>query len=388
MKERSTYKTVAFCWVCLFVAFLVLVASSSADTMRVYVGTYNDSNSQGIYRFDLNLAGGQVTDPVLAAKATNAGFLEIHPSGNFLYATGQAGLHEGDKGRTATAYAIKNSGDLKPINTQPTKGVAACHLTVGPRGKNVLVASYDGGTTSVLPIRRDGGLATVSDVAKHTDAGSQVNARRQGAPHPHSVNVDRTGRFAFVADLGIDKVKIFRLDADAGTLTPNSVPHVQLEPGGGPRHFHMHPSEKFAYSNNELTNTVAALTFDPTTGALEQIQSITTLPDSFSGTNTTAEVRVHPSGDFLYVSNRGHESLAIFQIDPSTGRLSPAGHTAVNGVQPRNFCIDPTGSYLIVANQETENVVVFRVNKTTGALDPTGQELQIPRPVCIRYRPL
>ena len=374
-------------WVVFCTLFLTFTQSADAlaKKTRVYIGTYTAGDSQGIYRFDLDLASGRATEPELAAKATNPGFLELHPNGKYLYATGLSGLSDDGSGTAVTAFAIQSTGNLKPINTEPTKGVAACHVTVDPQGKNLLVASYSSASTSVLPIRGNGGLEPVSDVATHDEPGSNVNTRRQEAPHPHSVNVDIAGRFAFVADLGIDKVMIFKFDADRGTLTPNDTPYVKLEPGGGPRHFHQHPNGKFAYANNELTNTLAALSFNEETGELKQIHSISTLPQGFNDENTTAEVRVHPNGKFVYVSNRGHESIACFRMDVSTGRLTPAGHTPVQGVQPRNFNVDPSGKYFIVANQATENVVIFRIDVASGKLEPTGQQLKIATPVCVRF---
>ena len=376
-------------WLGTILPAVILALSFPADSLakktRVFIGTYTGGDSQGIYRFDLDLSSGRATRPELAAKATNPGFLELHPNGKTLYATGRSGLSDDGSGTEVTAFAIEPTGDLKPINTQPTRGKGACHVTVDPPGKHLLVASYSSGTTSVLPIRGDGGLDALSDMVTHDEPGTNVDPSRQEAPHPHSVNVDATGRFAFVADLGIDKVMIYKLDAQRGKLTANDFPYVKLEPGGGPRHFHQHPNGKFAYANNELTNTLAALSFDEQTGELTQIQSISTLPQDFNDVNTTAEVRVHPNGKFVYVSNRGHESIAGFHIDASTGRLTPVGHTPVQGVQPRNFNIDPSGQYLVVANQATENVVLFRVDAASGKLEPTGQQLKIATPVCVRF---
>jgi len=382
MKKLSVLLALSFC---LFAQSVFAGGQKPRKMVRVFIGTYTDGDSQGIYRFDMDRGSGKATEPVLAGKATNPGFIEIHPSGNYLYSTGLSGLSDDGTGTAVTAFSIDSTGNLQAINTQPSKGQAACHLTVDPQGKNLLVAHYSSGTTSVLPIRGDGGLDPVSSIATHDEPGTNVNPSRQDAPHPHSVNVDVAGRFAFVADLGIDKVMIYKLDAQQGTLAPAATPFVKLEPGGGPRHFHMHPNGKFAYANNELTNTLAALAFDAETGALTETESISTLPEDFNGANTTAEVRVHPNGRFVYVSNRGHESIAIFRIDSATGKLTAAGHAPVLGVQPRNFNIDPSGRFMIVVNQETENVVLFWIDSNTGGLTPTGQEFQIPTPVCVRF---
>ena len=234
-----------------------------------------------------------------------------------------------------------------------------------------------------LPIGPDGRLGAAAGVVQHK--GSSVNKRRQAAPHAHSINLDRANRFAFAADLGADKIFVYRFDAAKAALTPHDPPATALAPGAGPRHFAFHPTGRFAYVINELNSTVTAFAYDPAVGTLKTLQTTTTLPAGFKGANSTAEIQVHPSGRFLYGSNRGHDSLAIFAIDAKSGRLQPLGHQPVGGKTPRNFCIDPTGRYILAANRNTNNVVVFRIDQTTGRLTPTGRSITVPAPVCVKF---
>jgi 6-phosphogluconolactonase len=212
-----------------------------------------------------------------------------------------------------------------------------------------------------------------------------VNPHRQEGPHAHSVTLDAAGRFVFAADLGMDKIMVYRLSEPDGVLEPNEPPFAALTPGSGPRHFAFHPNGRFAYVINELSNTVAVFEYDADAGKLTHVETVNTLPEDFKGDNTTAEVRVHPSGRFVYGSNRGHDSIAVFQVNGETGGLTPAGHTSTGGKTPRNFGIDPSGRYLLAANQDTGNVVAFAIDRETGALTATGQEISVARPVCVTF---
>ncbi|MGH7201919.1 MAG: lactonase family protein [Planctomycetaceae bacterium] len=357
-----------------------------AGKLRVYFGTYTRGGaSRGIYLSELDLATGKLTDPQLAAEAVNPSFLALHPSGRFLYAVGEISEVGGRKNSGGvTAFAVDpETGALKQLNQQLSQGAGPCHLVVDQQGKNVLLANYGGGSVAVLPIEADGRLKEASGFVQHE--GSSVNPRRQSEPHAHSINLDSSGKRAFAADLGLDKILIYRFDAETGSLEPNDPAFAKLNPGDGPRHFAFHPSGRFAYTNGEMTSTVTAFAYDAETGALETLQTLSTLPEEVEG-NSTAEVQVHPSGKFLYVSNRGHDSLAIFRIDESTGKLTAAGHQKTGGKTPRNFGIDPTGRYVVAANQATDNVVVFRVDTETGRLTPTGSEIKVPMPVCVKFR--
>ena len=351
--------------------------------LRVYIGTYTRGQSEGIYLSQLDLATGKLRAAELAAKVANPSFLAIHPGRPLLYAVGELGDFQGKRAGAVSAFSVDPAtGKLTLLNQQSSQGTGPCHLVVDRTGKNVLVANYGGGSIACLPIRRDGRLGEATSSIQHE--GSSVDPRRQQGPHAHSMNLDAAGRFAFAADLGLDKILVYRLDAAKGKLTPNDPPWTRLAPGSGPRHFAFHPSGRYAYVINELNSTVTAFRYDAGQGILRPLQTISTLPEGFDGSSTTAEVQVHPSGKFLYGSNRGHDSIACFAIDAATGKLTCVGHEPTQGKSPRNFGIDPTGSYLLAANQGTDNVVVFRIDTETGRLRPTGQSISVSTPVCVK----
>lgn len=371
------------------VAFSTALTASAEDSkpgkVMVYVGTYTrGSASEGIYRTELDLATGKLSTPVLAGKAVNPSFLALHPGGKFLYAVGEMDdFASKKKGVGAvSAFALDEKGDLTLLNQQSSEGGGPCHLVLDRDGKFAFCANYGGGSAAVLPIGKDGRLGKAAGFVQHT--GKSVNEKRQERPHAHSINLDPAGRFVFVADLGLDRVLIYRLDREKGTLTANDPPHAAVAPGAGPRHFAFHPSGKYAYVINELDNTITAFQYDADAGKLDSIQTVTTLPEKFRGTSHTAEVVVHPSGKFVYGSNRGHDSIAVFTVEQTTGKLTPAGHQGKDVKVPRNFALDPTGTYCLVGNQGAGTVVVFRVDARTGALEPTGHRVEIPAPVCLR----
>lgn len=368
--------------------FALPIAAEPADgKMRVYIGTYTRGKDQGIFRADLDLASGKLSAAEPAGEAVNPSFLAIHPNRKFLYAVSEVPAVGGQRGGGVSAFAIDpQTGNLTLLNQESSVGAGPCHLVVDAAGKNVLVANYGGGSTVCLPIQDDGRLKPASSFEQHK--GSSVNKQRQEGPHAHAVNLDPENRYAFVADLGLDKILVFRFTSADGRLTPHNPPAASVAPGAGPRHFAFHPTGKYAYVINELANTVTVFRFFPDQGVLREEQTITTLPEGFTGTNYTAEVQVHPSGKFLYGSNRGHNSLAIFTIDPDTGKLSPVGHEPTQGKTPRNFGIDPTGTYLVAANQDSDSVVVFRIDPQTGRLTATGSTITVPKPVCIKFLPL
>jgi 6-phosphogluconolactonase len=360
---------------------LVALSTVSAESLPVYFGTYTwgENSSKGIYRSILDLETGKLCDPVLAAEAKNPSFLEIHPNGNFLYAVSESG-----GAGSVSAYAIgADAGDLKLLNQQPSGGVGPCHVSIDHAGKNLLVANYGSGSVSVIPIKSDGRLGKPTGFVQH--AGSSVNARRQKSPHAHSVNVGPDNRFAFVADLGIDKIMIYRLDIETGTIVANDPAFAKVKPGAGPRHFAFHPNGKYAYVINELDCTMTGFAYNSALGALTEIQTITTLPKAFDASNTCAEVRVHPSGKFVYGSNRGHDSIVAYRADPARGTLTFIEHEIADIKTPRNFNIEPTGKFCLVANQGGDSVVVFRIDQETGALEPTGHKISIAKPVCVRF---
>lgn len=352
----------------------------------VYVGTYTGRVSKGIYRFEMDLATGRLTDKALAGETANPSFLAIHPSQRFLYAVGELANFGGKKTGAVSAFAIDpKTGDLKLLNQQSSKGPGPCYLVTDRQGKHVLAANYGGGSVCVLPVGADGRLGEATAFIQHHGKGA--DPKRQEAPHAHSINLDAANRFAFVADLGLDKIMVYRFDGAKGTLTPNDPPAASVAPGAGPRHFAFHPDGHHAYVINEMKSTVTAFGYDPEHGVLKSLQSISTLPNGYSGNTTTAEVQVHPSGKFLYGSNRGHDSIAVFAIDPRSGELSFVAHQTHHIKTPRNFGIDPTGTYLVVANQDGNSLVVFRIDPKTGVLTPTGTEVEVPMPVCVKMMP-
>jgi 6-phosphogluconolactonase len=350
----------------------------------VFVGTYTDGKSKGIYRMELDTASGKLSEPTLAAELSNPSFLAVHPTGKYLYAVNEI-FGAGKGGVTAFRLDAK-SGDLTKLNEQSTVGDGPCHLVVDATGKDVLVANYGGGSVAVLPIGPDGKLGRATDFVQHK--GKVFDPQRQGAPHAHSVNLDKSNRFAVVADLGLDRVFVYRFDPNHGKLTPNKPPSTKMKNRSGPRHFAFHPDGKHAYVINEIDCTVTAFDYDAGRGTLTPIQTIATMPVTVEPRHSTAEVVVHPSGKFLYGSNRGHDSLAVYQIEPETGRLKLVEFESTQGKTPRNFAVDPTGSYVLAENMGSGTIVVFRVNPETGALDPTGQTVGVPSACCVKFVPV
>jgi 6-phosphogluconolactonase len=379
------------CAGCVVVLLSVATAAHAEEPAKmtkvwVYLGTYTGGKSKGIYRCELDLATGKLSEPALAAETANPSFLAVHPNNRFLYAVGEIGDFAGKKSGAVSAFALDpKSGELKALNQKPSSGTGPCHLVVDRQGKNVLVANYGGGSASVLHIEDDGRLGERTAFSQHTGKGD--DPARQEGPHAHSINLDAANRFACVADLGLDQVFVYRFDADKGSLAKNEPSSVSLPPRSGPRHFAFHPDGRHAYVINEMANTVTAMKYDAEKGVLTSIQTVSTLPEGYKKPTWTAEVQVHPSGKFLYGSNRGQDSIAIFLIDEKTGELRPAGRQGSGIKTPRNFGIDPTGKFLLVANQDSDSVLVFRIDAKTGALEATGEKVEVGKPVCVKFVP-
>jgi 6-phosphogluconolactonase len=359
--------------------------------LLVYFGTYTGekTNSKGIYVSRLDLASGKLSEAELAGETANPSFLAVHPSSRFLYAANEVRDFEGKEGGSVTGFAVdRKTGKLTLLNAQSSVGRGPAHLTVDRVGRNVLVANYGGGSVAVLPIGSDGMLKPHTAFMQHT--GTSVNPTRQKGPHAHSINVSPNNRFAYAADLGIDKIMIYRLDADKGTLTAAEPPFAAVKPGSGPRHFAFRPDGRFAYVINELTLTVTAFRANPDSGALTDIQTVTTLPagETPQAGQSTAEVQVHPSGRFLYGSNRGHNSITVFTIDKNSGQLTFVQNEPTKGDAPRGFGIDPSGRYLLAGNQRSDTVIVYSIDQQTGRLTPTGQMLKVASPVSVKFIPV
>jgi 6-phosphogluconolactonase len=369
---------------------LLAVASTApaADTGKqwVYVGTYTTAKngSKGIYRFDFDAATGKLTPAGLAGEAVNPSFLAIHPTGKYLFAVGE---FDGPQGKAAgvSSYRIDpQSGKLSIISQRSSGGKAPCHISVDKTGRNVFVANYGSGSAAVLRTDDAGELSGPNVTVQHTGHGP--DAKRQEGPHAHAVEPDAANRFVFVPDLGLDQVKIYRLNAAEGDITPNNPPAFSTAPGAGPRHLAFHPDGKRAYVINELNSTLSALDYDPVSGVLTERQTVGTLPADFKGENTCAEVAVHPSGKFVYGSNRGHNSIAAFVIERDS-KLRLVGHQGEGVKTPRNFAIDQSGKWMIVANQDGNSLVVFKIDPQTGALAPTGGRADVGGPVCVVFWP-
>jgi 6-phosphogluconolactonase len=360
-----------------------LKAADEPHEFWAFVGTYTNGDSQGIYSFRFDAHTGKAGDVQLAAKVTNPSFLAIRPDGEFLYAVNEVATSDGKSGGAVAAFKIdRRSGRLELLNQASTVGAGPCHLVVDRTGRFVLVANYGGGSVASLPIGEDGRIGEAVCFIQHE--GSGTNPQRQDGPHAHSINLDAANRFAMAADLGLDRVFVYRFDEASGELAPNDPPAAEVAPGSGPRHFAFHPDGEHAYVINEMLLTVTAFDYDAAHGRLSEIQTITTLPRPVQAGDSTAEVVAHPSGKFLYGSNRGHDSIAIFRIDEETGKLTTVGHQPTEGHTPRNFFIDPTGAYLLAENQGSGTIVIFRIDQETGELTATGDTLKVGSPVCIR----
>jgi 6-phosphogluconolactonase len=353
--------------------------------LPVYFGTYTGARSKGIYLSILDPATGALAPPVLAAEIANPSFLALHPGGRFVYAVSEIGGFQGKPGGAVTAFVREpETGVLRPLNQVSTLGDGPCHLVVDPAGRNVLAANYGGGSVVVIALEPEGRLGAHGSFLQHQ--GSSVNPQRQKGPHAHGVYLDAASRFAFVPDLGLDRVMIYRFDSAAHSLAPMDPPAgAGVKPGAGPRHFAFHPNGRFGYVINELDSTITALGYDATRGRLTEFQTVPTLPADFTGRSTTAEIAVHPGGRFLYGSNRGHDSIAVFALDPGTGKLTFVQHEPTRGRTPRSFAIDPTGTFLLAANQDSDSVAVFRIDAGTGRLTPTGRSLDVGAPVCVMF---
>ena len=359
---------------------------SSKGEFLVYIGTYTRHDSKGIYAYRFQPATGKLTSIGLVGETENPSFLALHPNHRYLYAVNEISNYEGQSAGSVSSFSIDvKTGMLAPLNKMTTRGTIPAHLVVDKTGKSLVVANYGSGSVAAFPLNADGSLGAASAFVQH--AGSSTGSRQRG-PHAHAVVLSPDNRFVFVPDLGLDQVLSYRLDPAKGTLTPNDPPFTKVTQGSGPRHFVFHPNGRFAYTLSEMGSLVTVFAYDQAGGTLKDLQTISTLPKGFSGTNNAAELEVHPNGRFLYASNRGHDSIAVFVIDPRANTLTLVEHVPTQGKMPRNFAIDPTGAYLLAANQNTNNIVLFRIDQKTGRLTPTGDDLKTPSPVCVIFLPV
>lgn len=356
----------------------------------VYVGTYTGTlghvqgKAEGIYVFTLDQKSGALQPSSVRSGVVNPSFVTLSPSRRYLYAVNELKDASGTSGGEVSAFAIDSAtGALSFLNRQSSHGGDPCHLTVDATESFVIVVNHENGTVATYPIQSNGSLGEASDVVQHV--GSSVHPQHQRGPHAHSVNMDATNRFALVCDKGIDKVMVYRLDRSKGKLVPNDPPSASATPGFAPRHLAIHPTRPYVFVINEIASTMTSFAFDAETGVLREVNSLSTLPADYTGRNSTADIHVHPNGKFVYGSNRGHNSIAIFSFDETSGRLAPIGHESTQGAVPRNFGLDPTGALLLAANQNSDTIVAFHVDPDKGILTPTGAVTPVPTPVCIQF---
>jgi 6-phosphogluconolactonase len=360
------------------------MSSRLAKTV-VFVGTYTEqveSQSKGIYVYELELSSGALTLKREIAGVPNPAYLAFHPNGKYLYAVNEVESFDGEETGGVSAFGLDpTSGDVSLLNSQSSRGKHPCHISVDHTGRFALVANYSSGNAAMLPIQANGSLGPATDVVQHS--GSSIHPERQTAPYVHSIRPDPSNRYAIVADLGADKLVVYALDLDHGKLKKHT--EVKVQPGAGPRHTVFHPNGKYLYLINELNATLIGFRYQAEAGSLEELQTVPALPEDYMRPNTSAEVRISPNGNHLFASNRGHDSIVCYSVDPTTGWLTYQGHTLTGGREPRNFAIDPTGTFLLAANQKSHNLVTFRIDASSGGLSRTGHEVEISLPVCVTF---
>jgi 6-phosphogluconolactonase len=358
---------------------------SQRDEQLLYVGTYTeDGRTDGIHLVRMDTRSGKLRLVSSVNAGPNPSFLTLHPNGRVLYAVNEVDKYNGKASGAVSAFAIaSDTGALTRRNEQPSEGGGPCFVSVDRSGRVVLVANYDGGSVALLPIEADGSVAPASQVVKHTGKGP--NADRQEAAHAHCIIADPSNRFALSADLGADRVFVYRLDVEGKSLRHVEGGDGVMRPGAGPRHIAFHPTLPLVFVANELDSTVATLRFDAERGALTPLDVHSTVPAKWTGTNYPADIHIAPSGRTLYVSNRGHNSLAVFSVS-SSGALALEQVVSTDGDWPRNFTLDPTGRWVLVANQKSGSVVVFSRDQKSGRLTPTRERIALPSPVCLRFR--
>ena len=359
----------------------------------VYIGTYTEdgSESKGIYAYRFDSSTTRLAPIGLAAETTNPSFLAVHPNHRFVYAVNEVSNYKGEKSGAVSAFAIdRPTGKLTLLNQVASRGGDPCYISLDKTGKYVLVANYAGGSVAVFPVLEDGRLGEASAFAQHSGHGT--NPQRQEGPHAHSIDASPENRFAFVDDLGLDETLVYRFDSAKGSLAAGdskfNTTIAKADPGAGPRHLAFHPDGKFVYVIHEMQSAISVFRYDAGTGGLQRLQTVSTLPNNFSGHDDAAEIKIHPSGKFLYASNRGHDSIAIFAIDGNKGTLTSIEYVSTKGASPRNFEIAPSGQLLFAANEKSDNIVLFRINPQTGRLTATGEILKVAQPVCVIFVPI
>lgn len=364
----------------LFPVFLFSLLSIPGISQNpVYIGTYTkteghvDGKADGIYLMHQNGETGALSEPVCVAEVINPSFVKTSKDGKNLYAVSELGPGDGESGYI---YSFHRNEDnyLEKLGKISTESFAPCHIEIDQSGKYVFVSNYVGGVVMLYERGEQGKLKKKQ----------KIELENPETSHPHSVSISDDNKFAYINDLGNNKVWIYNFDAEAGELTPQDKPYVKLEEGTGPRHFAFSKDENFAYTINELNSSLSVFGKD-SFGGLSLIKTYPSLPENFNGKNSTADIHLHPSGNFLYASNRGHNSIVAFQVDKETGKLKLIDHYSTRGEFPRNFAISPDGSFLYAANQNSDNISIFRINKIDGKLIPHLEPVGVKTPVCIEF---
>jgi 6-phosphogluconolactonase len=385
-RARSKGRIRQFCCFLLILwaigAGICSAQSHGSGKNLVYVGTYTNHGSKGVYAYTFDSKKGALTSIGLVAETESPAFIALDPRRNFLYAANEIPNYKDQATGAVSSFAIDlASGKLSLLNQVSSRTPGPAYITVDRSGKYVLIANYPVGSVAVFPVLGDGRLGEPSAFVQHQ--GSSVNKDRQSGPHAHVIELSPDNRFALVADLGTDQLLVYPFDESKGTLGEARI--TKIDPGSGPRHVRFSPDGKFVYLLNEMQPNVTVFSYDAVYGGLSALQTISTLPKDFTGKKSAAEIQIHPSGKFLYASNRGHDSIAVFAVDKSKGTLTLVEHVPTQGKTPRNFAIDPSGSWLLAANQDSDDIVVFHVNPTTGRLSPAAGIVQVPTPVCITF---
>lgn len=370
--------------IALFVVFASAVAHAAGSKYVIYVGTYTDKGSKGIYAYSFDPGDGESKPLGLAGETANPSFLAVDANGKHLYAVNEIDNFDGSHSGALSAFTIDQvTGRLTLLQQVSSSGADPAHLSLDKTGRYLLVANYTSGSIAVFPVLGDGRLGPRSAFVQH--AGSSVNKERQAGPHAHAIQSSNDNQFVLAADLGLDQLLVYRFDSKSGSLTPDDPAFVRTSPGAGPRHFAIAPSGKFVYLVNEMASSVTVFAYSAGSGRLQERQNISTLPPDFKTENTTAEIEVDALGKFLYASNRGDDSIAVFAINPQDGKLTLVERAPTGGKTPRHFALDPTGNWLFAANQDSNSITVFSVDPQTGRLTPTPHVLRVASPVCVVF---
>lgn len=354
------------------------------DGTLAFIGTYTERGSAGIYVFRFDPDSGRMERLGCAAGVVNPSYLAVHPTRPYVYAVSEVGDFEGRPSGAVTAFSMDpKTGQPAFLNRRSSHGAAPCYLSMGPAGRFLFVANYGSGSAAVFPVSADGRLCEASDIVQHH--GKSVDPVRQNGPHAHCIVADPAGLFVHVADLGLDRVMAYRFLPGKGRLVPEEGANWRSRPGAGPRHMTFHPVAPYVYVIHELDSTVSVVSYDSESGGGDARGTHVALPAGWRGTSQAADIHVHPGGNWLYVSNRGHDSIAVFEIDPRNGALHGVQHVPSGGRMPRSFGIDPSGRFLLVANQESDSLVCFRIDPSSGRLKRAGDPTTVSMPVCVKF---